>query len=137
MGRRTLIATLIVIAGSLLLVAWVLTPLRRGPIAETGVRSQLVEEAEGRKRAALYALIDIEEEAEIGKLSPADLEVLRNRYEHDAMDALRRLDELTDAAATTPDELEAEIARLKRQMRCPNCGATRPPQQPCPRCGKE
>jgi rubrerythrin len=137
MERRALIAALVVTLGALSLLAWVLAPLLRGPVAETGQRSQLIEDAEGRKRAALYALIDIEEEAEIGKLSPADLEVLRNRYEHDAMDALRRLDELNDVATGAPDDLESEIARLKQQMRCPNCGATRPPQQACPRCGKE
>lgn len=136
MGRWALIAILLVTVGSLLLLVWVLSPLRGGPVAETGERSQLIEEAEGRKRAALYALIDIEEEAEIGKLSPGDLEVLRNRYEHDAIDALRHLDEL-GAAATKPDDLESEIARLKEQMRCSNCGATRPPQQACSRCGKE
>jgi hypothetical protein len=132
-----MIATLLVIAACLLLLAWVLTPLRSGPRPETGARSQLIEEAEGRKRAALYAIIDIEEEAEIGKLSPSDLAILRDRYERDAVGALQHLDQLRGETRDLDDDVEAEIARLKKEMRCTECGATRPPQGTCPRCGKD
>ena len=117
-----------VAALALVAIAWILIPIFRGKRAETsdGVAAQ---EAGARKRAALDALVEIEEELEIGKLSLDDFELLRSEYEREALRALKELDALAGG-----DSLEEEIATMRRQMTCPNCGAVRLPGEACSKC---
>ena len=113
--------------------AWVLAPLRR-PQPDVAGPQTLVDEAEARKRAALGAIVDLEDDRSVGKLAEEDLRSLRAQYEAEAVAAIAELDAL-EASTTAPDELEAEIARVREAMRCPNCGAVRAPNESCPRCG--
>jgi hypothetical protein len=125
------VAIVVVLAVGLL--AWVLVPVLRGPRAAPQERGGSEEAAALRKSAALDALIDLEEDRALGKLTPADFESLRAVYEAEALEALREL----DAAARTradDDLLEAEIAAARRELICPRCGHIRPEGRPCPQC---
>lgn len=93
-------------------------------------------ESEMRKVAALTAILDLESERDMGKLSDPDFDELRSTYEHDALVALAEL----DAAEVTPvsDPLEQEIAAMRERLRagrCPRCGTARAPGATCSRCG--
>ena len=121
---------------------WILAPLRwpyRDPAIGIGVSIEptAVEEANARKRAALTAIVDLEGERAIGKLSEPDFEALRREYEAQALAALRELDTLASLPSGDfgDDEFEVEIAALRERLRCPNCGAARVPGEPCGRCG--
>jgi hypothetical protein len=136
------IVTLVVAALALLAVAYVAAALRDGDEAE---RDQSMDAAElaGRKRAALTAILDMEEERDAGKLSPADFAVLRREYEAEAAAALAELDELSAGADPEEADVEAEIAAIRARLHqdapslepCPSCGTPRAPGRACERCG--
>jgi hypothetical protein len=91
------------------------------------------EELEAKKKSALGAIIDIEDEKTVGKLSDEDFEILRREYEAEALDALIELDGLQ--RVPDDDSLEAEIAAMRARLACPACGAPRLSAGPCERCG--
>jgi cytochrome c-type biogenesis protein CcmI len=122
------IGVVIVATLALVAIAWILVPVLRGRRTHTN-DATASHEAGARKRAALDALVEIEEELEIGKLSPDDFVVLRSEYEREALRALKELDALAGG-----DSLEEEIAAMRRQMMCPNCGALRRPGEACSKC---
>jgi hypothetical protein len=114
--------------------AYVALPLggRRGrkeaaPSAET--------ELDARKTTALSAIVDLENERLVGKLSDEDFDVLRAQYEREALQALTELDALR-ARSDEPDDasLEAEIAEMRRRLACPRCGSLRAPDGTCAQC---
>src|SRR5919106_6982272 len=105
-------------------------PLVRGARPEANSVTIRLEEAGARKEAALGALVDIENERLIGKLSARDFEQLRDEYEAEALAALKELDAIEDGDAED-DELEAEIAAIRVQMECPECGGLRVPGESC------
>jgi hypothetical protein len=113
---------------------YVMAPLRRGLVGgrEPEV-SPRAEQAHARKRAALGAIVDLEDERDAGKLSEADFHKLLLEYECEALDAMRELDRLR--APEQPDPLEEEIAAMRMRVNCPSCGEARNLDQPCPRCG--
>lgn len=80
--------------------------------------------AEEQKHMALEALVDLEDERDSGKLTDAEFKILRERYESEALAALRALDS-REKKKSTDDELEREIAQARERMRCPSCGARR------------
>ncbi len=112
---------------------YVLGPLRRRRADDLPVDASPVEQARERKDLALNAIIDLEEEAEVGKLTPRELEILRQEYEREALAALHQLDRI---AATSPadDPLEQEIAAMRKELACPSCGALRSSAGTCSRC---
>lgn len=116
--------------------AYVVAPMKKGARPSLP-RPSSVEDALARKDAALSALVDIEDEREIGKLSPADFEMLRRQYEAEAVRALRELDVLQEDAemAMADEELEEEIAQMRVKLACPVCGALRTEGLACERCG--
>jgi cytochrome c-type biogenesis protein CcmI len=126
-----MIEAVLVVALAAGLLAWVLVPVLRGPRAAD--ESHGADDAADRKSAALDALIDLEEDRAVGKLTRADFESLRADYEAEALAALRELDA---AARTRSDDelLEAEIAAARRELTCPRCGRIRPEGRPCPQC---
>ena len=100
---------------ALLALAIVLAPLR-----ERGQRTEgwpAADELEERKRAALTAILDLEAERDVGKLSEADLEELRGVYEAEALDAIVALDAAGLDART--DALEREIASVRARLKDP------------------
>lgn len=113
----------------------VLGPLRR---AETDEHIDPATEIEERKYAALTAILDLESERDVGKLSEIDFNELRSTYELEAIDALHELDGLERTGGRDPleDEILAVRERLARTDRCPSCGAPRAADvSPCPSCG--
>ena len=129
-----MIPILLVAALGIAVLAWVALPLRRGPEVDEPLPSQQLEEANAKKRAALVAIVDIENERATGKLSQTDFVALRSEYETKALLALREADALRDSTFDD-DELEKEIAAIRERLRCPECGAARRPGEPCTRCG--
>jgi len=132
------VAAAIVALLAIVALAYVGTPLRRPrrsadePAQPAPQRPPPVTDAEARKRAALAALMDLEEERAVGKLSDSDFLELRAEYEAEAIAALKQL----DIAVLAPDDpLEAEIAAYRLRLQCPACGALRPAEGTCPRCG--
>jgi cytochrome c-type biogenesis protein CcmH/NrfF len=129
-----LIPALVIAVLVLAALAYVAVPLRRGAAAPRQTNSPPSSEAEAKKRAALEAILDLESEHDVGKLSDSDLEALRRDYEAHAVAALQELDAEGDADAD--DELEAEIAAMKERLRCPSCGKPRPSGALCRTCGR-
>ncbi|HJR45465.1 MAG TPA: hypothetical protein VJ927_07650 [Actinomycetota bacterium] len=112
---------------------YVTLPLRRDERGEIAAESSAIREARERKDSALTAIIDVEEEAHVGKLSNEELKALRYEYEREALAALEQLDRL-DAVQTSDDSLEAEIAAMRERLACPTCGSMREPGGTCSRC---
>ena len=130
-----MIETLVVAAGALAALVYVLAPLRRGPIEEVADPAHRLDEIEARKHAALAAIVDLEAEKEVGKLTANDLAPLRAQYEAEAVAALHELDALeTEVAGSDDAALEAAIARARAEFTCPTCGALRT-EAGCARCG--
>ena len=128
-----MIAALVVAACAILALLYVAIPLRRGARPALGDENPELTEAETVKRAALLGILDLEEERDAGKLTQPDYESLRAEYEVRAVLALRQADR---ARSPEPDDdLEAEIAALREEMRCSGCGAIRAPGNACERCG--
>lgn len=128
-----MIPTVIVALLALAALVYVAAPVKRGPrrnIDDTPDPRSALEE---RKYAALEALVDLEEEADMGKLDERELSGLKQRYEREALEALAALDSV-DLVGTS-DPLEAEIAAMKERLTCPACGAPREPGTRCARCG--
>ncbi|MGH2694569.1 MAG: hypothetical protein ACRDJJ_07090 [Actinomycetota bacterium] len=125
-----MVAAVIVALLAIVALAYVGAPLRRS--RRSVGESSGITEAEARKRAALVALMDLEEERAVGKLSEKDFLALRAEYEAEAITALKQL----DIAGFAPDDpFEAEIAAYRLRLQCPACGAPRPGEGTCPRCG--
>ncbi|MDQ3878527.1 MAG: hypothetical protein M3290_09310 [Actinomycetota bacterium] len=114
-------------------IAYVAGAPRRAPGRFPDLVRATEDELNSKKRSALGAIIDIEDERTVGKLSQEDFEILRREYEAEALDALMELDSL----GSVPDDdlLEAEIAEMRARLACPRCGAPRLSAGPCERCG--
>jgi hypothetical protein len=125
-----LVVVFLVAAG---LAYYVVRPLLRGPRREPDDDAVSAPRAEERKRAALTAIVDIEDELAVGKLTREDFKALSNQYEEEAISALRELDARWPAA-DLDDALEREIAALRAQLACPTCGGVRTAEGVCPRC---
>jgi rubrerythrin len=135
-----MILELVIVVAALGALAYVAFPIWRGGGSLVGEVSTRADEAAGRKRAALDAIVDLEEERAAGKLSESDFTNLLARYERDAV---RALDDLDAARAPGTDaDLEAEIAAARARLVCPECGrskataAREAASNPCPRCGR-
>jgi hypothetical protein len=127
-----MIAAGVVALAALAVALYVALPLLRGTRrAPAPVVDHRVEEAAQRKHAALGAIVELEEEHDLGKLGDADYEALRSAYEAEAVAALRELDA---AGRGEEAEIELEIAAIRSRLACPGCGGPRRGTV-CPRCG--
>ena len=113
--------------------AYVIAPLRRPDATELASGPTLEEEANERKGSALTAIVDLEEEARVGKLTDSELESLRGEYEREALLALEQLDQI-GAQPHPEDPFESEIEAMKKRLACPSCGAVRTSGGACSRC---
>ena len=115
-----MIPVLVVIAGALALLAYVIAPLRSTGDKRIPEKDGAREDAEADKRVALVSLLELEQDRDSGKLTESDYDSLKKDYEGEALAALRRLDDVDDApAADADDDLDSEIARIKAQLKCP------------------
>ena len=128
-----MIADLLIALLACAAVAYVASAPRTAPRRFPDALRSSEEELEAKKKSALGAIIDIEDERTVGKLSDEDFEILRREYEAEALDALLELDSLQTVG--DDDALEAEIAAMRARLACPNCGAPRASSGPCERCG--
>ena len=116
--------------------AYVALPLGRRRRAEKEPSAE--GELDARKTTALSAIVDLENERLVGKLSEEDFDVLRAQYEAEALQALTELDAVRAAsggdAGTDDSSLEAEIAEMRRRLACPRCGSLRTPEGTCAQC---
>jgi hypothetical protein len=109
------------------------------PLGQRRGRKEEAPSAEGeldaQKTTALAAIVDLENERLVGKLSEEDFEILRAQYEAEALRALTELDALR-AREDGPDDasLEAEIAEMRRRLACPRCGRVRTADGTCSQC---
>lgn len=124
----------VVIVLVVLALLYVVQPFRRKDTSEMHSGPSPAQAAQEKKSAALTAIIDLEEEAQVGKLTAGELEVLRVTYEREALEALAQLDALS-VPRLNDDPLEAEIAAVKQRLTCPSCGAPRASGGTCSRCG--
>ena len=140
-----MIAALVIALLACAALAYVATPMRSRR-DEGDEPSPIPAELESKKRAALTAILDIENERDVGKLSDEDFQVLRGEYETEAVSALLQLDSLRAAEDGAEAGLEAEIAEIRARLAasggrrgdllaCPSCGAPRVPGRACDRCG--
>lgn len=113
--------------------AYVAGGARAAPGRWPDLRHSVEDDLEEKKMAALGAIVDIEDERSVGKLSDEDFEILRREYESEALNALIELDGLQ--SLPDDDSLEAEIAAMRARIACPNCGAPRSSAGSCERCG--
>lgn len=92
-------------------------------------------ELDARKRTALGAIVDLEADRAVGKLSDEDFEVLRAQYEAEALRALTEIDALRAREGDSGDRaLEEEIAAMRVRLECPRCGGLRSTEGTCPQC---
>lgn len=128
-----MIGVVIVAVLAVAALAYVIAPLWRPDAPELASGPTLEDEANERKGSALTAIMDIEEETRVGKLTQSEFESLRGEYEREALLALEQLDQM--GAQPHPDDpLEAEIEAMKKRLACPSCGAVRTSGGACSRC---
>ncbi|MDQ3982662.1 MAG: hypothetical protein M3271_08290 [Actinomycetota bacterium] len=114
--------------------AYVVVPLgqRRGRREET---PSMEGELDARKLSALTAIVDLEADRSVGKLSQEDFEILRAQYEAEALRALVELDDLRSRADEPRDpSLEDEIAEMRARLACSRCGGLLSTEGVCPQC---
>lgn len=128
-----MIGAIIVVVLAVAALIYVIAPLRRDDQRELPVGPSLEEDALERKGTALTAILDLEDEARVGKLTQEELETLRSEYEREALVALEELDRIAGPPGAD-DALEAEIAAMKERLACPSCGALRTSGGACSRC---
>ena len=108
-------------------ILFILQPLVRGLHASLEREDDELTETEARKRVALLSLRDVEYDFLAGKLDEDDYRALKSELTAEALAALEA-DEAARSAGGRPvdDELEAEIARVRENMRsgllCEECG---------------
>ncbi|HEX7123466.1 MAG TPA: zinc ribbon domain-containing protein [Gemmatimonadaceae bacterium] len=140
---------LLVLAGGVILV--LLWPRRRRGETVTAATTALPDA--DPDDPAVLALREIEQDRAMGRLSEADYETLRARYEAARRESLGAAATVeAPAAPAEPEPLEARAESLVRRWRaatvtCPTCGVRPEPEaafcsncgrvlRPCPRCGR-
>jgi hypothetical protein len=114
------LATAAVVA---LLALWVARAFLVGPpkssALETGKSTPLAES----KLAVYRSMLDLEEDFSLGKVSREDRDILRSKYEHEAVDIIQRSRQHSDDRHDALDEqLEREIAKARRALARPRAG---------------
>jgi hypothetical protein len=123
-------------------VLFIMQPVVKGLHASMEREGDELTDTEARKRVALLALRDVEYDFLAGKLDEEDYRSLKSELTAEALAALEA-DEASRAGspvATAEDDLEAEIARLRGQLRsglvCGSCGfANEAGSRFCSSCG--
>ena len=120
---------------ALVALSYVIAPTRRERTSRP--EADPLNELEEAKTVALTAILDLEDERDMGKLTDEDFAQLRSVYESQALAALHEMDEVSGSGPSDP--LEREIARVRERLsasRCRACGAPLAAgTSDCSRCG--
>jgi hypothetical protein len=118
----------IVVVGILALaaLAYVAAALDRPQGAASGLTGAAEVELERRARAALVAIVDLENERDVGKLTAQDFDDLVGTYEDEALTALRALDDVRSAGASDAVERDIAAVRARLRTRPPGAGSSEP-----------
>lgn len=107
---EVLLASLVI----LVLGAWVTIPLFAPPTDRLSEVDERVNELLEMKYEAYRSILDLEFDLKVGKVSQEDHNLLRRRYEAEAAQILRRLDEQEDLSVSELIEREIAEARKRR-----------------------
>ena len=105
-----------------------------GTDAGRGGGNQLVEERE----ALLDAIRELDFDHRMGKVEEDDYRGTRARYENRAVELMRAIEETAGPAPEIEDNIEEEIAALRKKdtVTCAGCGCATPEgARFCPHCG--
>jgi rubrerythrin len=114
-------------------IIFIVQPVVKGMHASLEREDDELTETEARKRVALLALRDVEYDFLAGKLDEEDYRTMKSELTAEALAALEadeaaRAEPGGTATASATDDLEAEIARIRRHIRsglvCSSCGYT-------------
>lgn len=114
-------------------IMFIVQPVVKGMHASLEREDDELTDTEARKRVALLALRDVEYDFLAGKLDEEDYRTMKSELTAEALAALEadeaaRAESGGVATASTTDDLEAEIARIRRHIRsglvCSSCGYT-------------
>jgi hypothetical protein len=116
-----MILVVIAVAAVACLAVWVFAPFfSPSPPLEAGAgvssrdaTDDLVQE----KETAYRAILDLEFDHALGKVSDADYAALRSQHEAEAIAALRKLDVSTATEDSETDLIEREIAEARARLR--------------------
>ena len=113
--------------------AYLAYPVIKPPHAETLEPNTRTRDALVAERDFAYqAIRDLDFDFQLGKLSPADYQTLRDKHKANAATVLQQLDTLAPA---TPAETTPTPAR-DASLFCTNCGTRRAPDDKfCRKCG--
>lgn len=121
-------------------VLFILQPVLTGRQASLRREEDEMTEAEATRRVKLLALRDVEYDYATGKLDDADYGRLRRELSAEALAALEEVEREHGRSTAETDELEAEVARVRRGLAagttCSGCGRVNPPgSRFCAACG--
>jgi len=102
---------LLVVALALVGAGFVVIALQRGVAAPP--TDPTLDDLEARKATALEALLDLDEEHAVGKISDTDYAELKASYEVEAVTVMDEIDRVDGAA---PDAIEREIAAVRARL---------------------
>lgn len=114
-------------------IMFIVQPVVKGMHASLEREDDELTDTEARKRVALLALRDVEYDFLAGKLDEEDYRTMKSELTAEALAALEadeaaRAETGGVATASATDDLEAEIARIRRHIRsglvCSSCGYT-------------
>jgi hypothetical protein len=125
---------LVVLALAVLVVAYIVRPLREGSAREPDARERRLSALRAEQDQTLALLHELDMDYAMGRVEPEDYQLARAVRVGRGADILREIDEITAQAAppgaTLPaamgtSELEARIAQLRVQAGgfCGNCGS--------------
>jgi ribosomal protein L32 len=99
-----------------------------------------VEELAARKSALLQTLRDVEFDYETGKITENDYRDLKARYEREAIEVMRELDNLHGGRGweeAIDAELDQRVAKIRAEREKAPAESTSPELIDCPECGHE
>lgn len=119
---------------------WIINPLLKPRLFDETINpkaDEMLRELEFKKEGAYAAIRELEFDTYLGKLSKEDYEVLKQQYMREAVNSLKRIDELqmpkskpkNMPEAEIENTIEEDILTLRKHKSAPNADAF------CTQCG--